>query len=404
MSFKSITKVGTSVPVPPTTQGIALGISLHGSGGNEGIFGDIYDAVCDRSLGYKDDMVQRYRVRGEGTSINRKAILVPRDYILRDDGREVQTFWTGYTEVINGVEVEVPYTHRRLAAMIEAVYQSYPQIDRLRGINMTGNSMGACGSILWGFRNPQLIHSMFVTVPRWKAFEVYALYPGWGVLKPGIKLDSGEDFVAWADMVAYTSDPTHKVPFIGWASGRLDASMPWQQQVDAVAALRATKRGFVFAWNNGNHSEGGKPMVNINASYDQLGMFSLLFGYPILMNSSLDSPLTALEGGINLGFKWRNVVDSINEFSCEIANTLGEVTVDVMPHGRAFTGELTQHVTIPVGQWLKLLWKQDGTEGTTGTTPDTGTGDPALLAQIAALQAKITVAKAAVSGVLDALA
>lgn len=106
-----------------------------------------------------------------------------------------------------------------------------------------------------------------------------------------------------------------------------------------VRALTRNHHGFAFAWNNGDHSSGSKPMSMIHEDYPAR-KFARNRSYPAFGNSSIDQdpgpgdPKEGdLEGGINLGFDWKDVVDEERGWTATISNTRAkaEMTVDVTP-------------------------------------------------------------------------
>ena len=117
-----------------------------------------------------------------------------------------------------------------------------------------------------------------------------------------------------------------------------------------VKALTASRHGFAFAWNNGNHSSGSAPMGRVMKYYGP-GKFARNRSYPAFGNSSLDDNLgngDPADGdlgnddpkqgptqvfGINLGFAWSDVVDEEQRWSATLSNDLcqAEMTVDVTP-------------------------------------------------------------------------
>ena len=130
--------------------------------------------------------------------------------------------------------------------------------------------------------------------------------------------------------------------------------MQFSDHIAAVAAMRAAGRPFAFAWNNGNHS-GGDIMLTTLASYTA-DMFEIGRGYPHLTNSSRDQdPAVDLVGGINVGFKWRNVVESAAAWSCELYNNQA-TTVTVKPHSTVFSGAAPKIVALPAATWVTVTF------------------------------------------------
>ena len=97
-----------------------------------------------------------------------------------------------------------------------------------------------------------------------------------------------------------------------------------------VKAMTAARHGFAFAWNDGDHSSGAQPMARVLKYYPP-DLFARNKSYPAFGNSTIDQKLGSgdpkdgdLEGGINLGFKWSDVVDEDVKWSVRLANELAE--------------------------------------------------------------------------------
>ena len=106
-----------------------------------------------------------------------------------------------------------------------------------------------------------------------------------------------------------------------------------------VKAMTAAHHGFAFAWNNGDHSSGSAPMREVTKYYPS-SKFARNVSYPAFGNSSInndpgpgDPKAGDMEGGINLGFDWKDVLDEPGKWSAAISNSLAtaEMTVDVTP-------------------------------------------------------------------------
>jgi hypothetical protein len=148
------------------------------------------------------------------------------------------------------------------------------------------------------------------------------------------------------DLVAWVADTTKRIPWLGWNIGSDDGFSVFSDHIALVDALRTARRGFAFAWNDGNHTTGSIP-TEITASYPY-GLFKLGEGYPRFENHSLDDdPSVDAVGGINIGLTFRNVSESAGSWSCDVTSIVGACTVDVSPISDVFTGDDTpQTVTI----------------------------------------------------------
>jgi hypothetical protein len=154
-----------------------------------------------------------------------------------------------------------------------------------------------------------------------------------------------------------------------------------------VKALTAGHHGFAFAWNNGGHGEGGRAMAMINRYYPA-EKFARNGSYPAFGNSSIDQNMGTgdpkegdLEGGINLGFQWGEVVDEADKWSVQLSNDLAkaDMTVDVTPRR-------CQRFTVRPG--AEVRWSTSA--GETGTVTADGAG------LVTILRVKIRPAKATV--------
>jgi len=168
-------------------------------------------------------------------------------------------------------------------------------------------------------------------------------------------IDGGGSSAVPRDGIAYVSNTANKVPWVGWCIGRNDGFAPFDDQVAAVVALRAAKRGFCFVWNDGNHTT-GSILSQITASYP-FGTFELGKGYPLFTNHSGDQdPAVDLVGGINEGLSFRSVTESAGAWSCEVTSVLGARTVTVEPISDVFTATVTpQVINIPAANtWVSV--------------------------------------------------
>ncbi|MCK6597315.1 MAG: hypothetical protein L6Q37_03045 [Bdellovibrionaceae bacterium] len=359
--FKTVDKLGTDIYAPKSDQGQRVEMVLHPSGGGTNItFGDWYQATGDITLGYKDEMPFEFHVQNSGNYGGIPFIGIrPRDYINKENGNMLETWWFGYMHktfplTSSSKVYAFDYTEKRLDQLYQWFFKNYPQANPKK-IILRGQSMGCWGSMTYGLRRVNQYAAIFCTLPRWRQTDMATL--DGSTISNDMTLPNGENFINRMDMVSYINNPSNEIPFVAWSIGKNDGFATWESQVDAVKALRATKRGFVFSWNNGNHSEGVDAMTAVTATYTPED-FELGKGYPIFMNSSLDNDVnTDLIGGINLGFKWRNMIETDNGFEIEISNTLGNVSVDVLPHSHTFLKKVVQkNIYIPSGQWVKVTF------------------------------------------------
>jgi hypothetical protein len=206
-------------------------------------------------------------------------------------------------------------------------------------VTVGGSSSGAVGSMNVGFRHPEVFTAAFPSVGRVRKVPAIALDKP---LPKGAKLlmaDGKTEYLDRADGPKFAAEHPGDLPFLGWACGRNDGYATWQEHIDMVKAMTESHHGFAFAWNNSDHSGGGRAMAMIEKYYLS-GKFSRNRSYPAFGNSSLNDNMGTgdpkdgdLEGGINLGFDWKDVADEEGKWSARLSNSLAkkEMTVDVTP-------------------------------------------------------------------------
>lgn len=364
-AFKSVTQTAKSNnaldPQPGADQTVVFKLHASGAGtpwdATNG-FGEHYTAVCPASMSHTDDSLFKwFAYNPANTGPNKYILIGPLDHVLKAPfvppitwgGDYIETFWFGYSWP-ETPKLAHPYTEVKLDALYDWIFAQYPQASRTRVVAQ-GQSMGGWGCTSYALRRPTKFAAIFATMPRWRCIslpDIAAINSN----NPTCPLPAPETgtYQQRMDSVAYVSNPANRLPFISWTIGKADPYSAWQDNLDAVAALKATKRAFVFAWNNGDHSAGMQPEALINATYDRLTMFELGKDVPVLMNSSRDDLLSADSGGINLGYKWRVIAGG-----WEITNANGPASVDVLPSSN--TNQASKHVDIPAANtWVPVTF------------------------------------------------
>jgi pimeloyl-ACP methyl ester carboxylesterase len=256
--------------------------------------------------------------------------------------RAMETYWFGYLCIPQHAKHTepraYPFTERRQEWIVDWVTKAYAA-DPER-LTASGGSMGAWGSTTYAFRHPERFAAVFPSRPRTRQRGLPSLIGGQIQKGTAVLMDDGEtDYFTRMDMVKFAADHSEDLPFYGWCCGRRDGFASWQEQIDMVKALTAAKHGFAFAWNDGDHSSGAQPMAQITKLYPP-ELFARNKSYPAFGNSSINHKLGNgdpkdgdLEGGINLGFRWSDVVDEQEKWSMRLANDLAksDMTVDVTP-------------------------------------------------------------------------
>ncbi len=328
---------------------LPLHVQLHasqGRGGGAGSHGDYYLYFSRPEWGYRDGLPGVFSVKERKYDTGRRLILESRDAIVHPDGkRAVETFWFGYICVPQWAKHTegraYPFTERRMLWVIDWSIRRYGA-DRNR-VHASGGSMGAWGSMTFAFRHPEIFAAVYPNRPRTRQRVPRSVLAKRHRGKDPLTMPDGKsDYYRRMDMVRFAAEHHEDLPFVAWCCGRQDGFASWQEEVDMVKALTKARHGFAFAWNNGNHSSGSKPMRRVTASYPP-ELFALNRSYPAFSHSSIDDdpgdgdPKAGdMEGGINLGFVWKDVKDTPTEWSATISNTLAkaEMTVDITPRRR----------------------------------------------------------------------
>lgn len=327
-------------------KGLPLRVELHasqGQGGGAGDYGDYYLYFATAEMGYRDGLPGVFSVEERREKNGNYLLLRGREAIEHPGGtRAMETYWFGYLCIPQHAKHTepraYPFTERRQEWIVDWVTKSY--VADPERVTASGGSMGAWGSTTYAFRHPERYAAVFPNRPRTRQRGSPNLTGGQIPKGTTVLMDDGKtDYFARMDMVKFATDHREDLPFFGWCCGRRDGFASWQEQIDMVKALTAAKHGFAFAWNDGDHSSGAQPMALITKFYPP-ELFARNKSYPAFGNCSIDQKLGNgdpkdgdLEGGINLGFRWSDVVDEEGKWSVRIASDLakGDMTVDVTP-------------------------------------------------------------------------
>lgn len=333
-------------------KGLPLLVSLHSSGGYSYVgphpSGDYYNYFGPRQWGYQEGMPGAFAVDEERLAEpkgSRQLRLLPTECIvdLRNGVMPLETYWFGYLcappWASQAEPRAYPFTEYRTLWTIDWVIRKYGvDPERVYG---AGASMGAWGSISLLLRHPETFAAIYPTMPRMRQTGL----PGLSGYAKGTELmdDGKTKYLDRMDSVKFVAEHHDDLPFLGWSIGRQDGFATWQEQVDMVKALTASHHGFAFAWNNGGHGtdtkSGSAPMALVRR-YCPPEKFARNRSYPAFGNSSInqdpgpgDAKAGDMEGGINLGFDWKDVADEAGRWSAVLSNELAktEMTVDVTP-------------------------------------------------------------------------
>lgn len=339
---------------------------LHASGGQNYTTGKQFRGVTNGRLspgaGYTEFAWSLARSSKSGV-----LLLRPNDKFgnYPGNGQIRQSMWLGFKN-IGSPQVRLS-TKLCLDALVEWNKAHNGATYDLSKMCGTGVSMGGWGIGAYGPRNPDVFAAIYPVLPRWRydAAVGNVAVANWDTLVESVPVasapnleaaDGGGSYAAYLDMVAYAANPANKLPPILWCIGRNDGYSPFSDHVAMAAALRSRKAFFVFGWNDGNHTVGADPMVDILASYPY-GTFQIGKGMPYFSEHSLDQdPAVDLAGGINIGLSFRNVIETASGWSCEVTSVRSACTVNVEPISDIFTAPVAAKlVTIPAANtWVAV--------------------------------------------------
>jgi hypothetical protein len=326
-------------------KGLPLHLTLHGSqgqGGGAGEYGDYYLFFGTPEMGYRDGLAGVFSVEEHRRKEGNRLFVRVRDAVEHPSGRgAMETYWFGYLCVPQWAkhpEPRVyPFTENQLLWIARWAVQRY-HADPER-VTVGGSSSGGVGSNNVGFRHPELFAAAFPSVGRVRRVPAIPLDGKFDREKGALMADGKTQYYDHVDGPKFAAEHHEDLPFLGWACGRRDGYATWPEMIDMVKAMTAAHHGFAFSWNDGDHSGGGKAMGLISKYYPA-EKFARNRSYPVFGNSSLDQKLGNgdpkdgdLEGGINLGFDWKDVSDEVGKWSVAVANELAkeEMTADVTP-------------------------------------------------------------------------
>lgn len=326
-------------------KGLPLRVELHasqGQGGGAGDYGDYYLYFANADMGYRDGLPGIFSIEERREKTGNYLNLRGRECIEHAGGtRAMETYWFGYVCIPEHAKHQdpraYPFTERRQEWITDWVTKKY-EADPER-VTAGGGSMGAWGSTTYAFRHPERFAAVYPNRPRTKQRGMPSLVPAPPKGKVVLMDDGKTDYFARMDMTKFAAEHPEDLSFYAWCNGRRDGFASWQEQIDMVKALTDARHGFAFAWNDGDHSSGAQPMSKVLKYYPP-EKFARNRSYPAFSKSSIDQNLGNgdpkdgdLEGGINLGFHWNDVVDEANRWSVKLSNDLakGPMTVDVTP-------------------------------------------------------------------------
>ncbi|MBZ2208481.1 hypothetical protein [Massilia soli] len=346
--FDSVAIWSESTGVPTTNPDQVPLWIMHGSGGQNSTAARQFIATVSGSLAYKEFTTFRYRTSAGLYGTQHVTNIRPQDlwgaYPSNPTGKRESHHLGFFGLEHDPLRVHL-ITERLYDALIQWAFENVPNCDWSR-MCATGGSMGGWGCMTYAMRRAQYFAAVMADRPRWRCngtpgkIAVTHFIDGTTAFSfaaaPMLsEQDGGYSVAVHKDLIAFVSNPANKVPFIGWCCGRQDGFANFEEQCDAVDALRAAGRPFAFVWNNGTHSAGAI-IDQITDSYTYAS-FKIGRGMPLFTEHSRDKDprdaINALVGGINEGLKFKPPVETATTWSCEVTSILGACSVKVKPYG-----------------------------------------------------------------------
>ncbi len=360
-------RLGTKEWGRGSCKGLPLVVSLHGRGGGVGVDKQgkpvgTHLLFADRSVAWREGIPFKFSLFLNSRFVEMR--LNDRVWIgrvmgtdefsdSRDQVHAISTFWYGYSPSI-ATSIRGPkfvcdnYTERLILKLVHWA-QDYLGTDRNRTY-LTGGSMGGTGSIQLATHYPQEFAAVFAHVPiysyTFKKSKVNGntsvsriiCTTGRFTAKDTPTLPDGTPLLDVLDGAKNIAHPEIDFPPILATNGRMDGSMPWENNPPFYKAAQEARQAFRVAWNNGDHSTCGR-MLPSDLKYtndNALLRYRLNECYPAFTNSSTDKnygngdPADGdLEGWLSRGYNWTLKQDTPNHLEMELTVSFPDITYPV---------------------------------------------------------------------------
>jgi prolyl oligopeptidase family protein len=247
------------------------------------------------------------------------------------------------TKVINYAEKRVRWSYEWLkAGRANQPFRINPKL-----VNAHGHSMGGTMCTAFALRLGDIfsltVSSSGATIHRRNKTWVGQASRLWGAVAKNLPTEEGtgvwdhQDYAQWS-----LNNMAQETAYLLISNGKKDGSVKFEPFPDFVAALQKSKRPFAATWNMRGHSWSGYGTKNGRWSRYGLRNDESL---PALGNASnSDDPRITNTGQINGKLEWSSsgndfakgnkkddVVDTADEWACNIRSLKGDATVDVTP-------------------------------------------------------------------------
>ncbi len=354
--------IGTEKPLGKNAaQNKAFIFALRGRGGGYTAGGEKPQAVNyqffgNAKQGWREGLPFKFHLEMTETAVHvipcdrqwtgGRPLLESRD--KRDHCPAVNTWYYGYPErIYETLDYEnkiVPnYTEEQLLGIVQWA-QDYLGVDPNR-CYLTGGSMGGSGSVSLGFHHPEIFTHIDVNVPAiayTPEGNLQRLHCFCGPLDHTVVNHKGEPFLEHMNSILTAQKTTADLPFLVMRSGRTDRSIPWANKPAFYAAMNTARQAFVAYWSNGDHATADDDFPQESHYAPAREKLQFDRSYLAFSNCSKnnnpgngDPKDGDLQGWINRGLDWENIVDTETEYRVTVQayyeGLTYPVVVDVTP-------------------------------------------------------------------------
>ncbi len=360
-----------------SAKGLPIIIRLHGRGGGSGVARN-GKAIGSHILFSDDTFAWREGIPFKFTAVIQQGalniILNDRIWIgrklsrkeswdSRDNVPAIATFWMGYNTNIaksnRGPKFQWDNYTERMILYVARWAQDYLGGDKNRTY-ITGGSMGGSGTVQMVTHFPEFFAAGRAMVPvyayTWKktlsfnpsCMRMQCSIGPFTADNPAVMPD-GTKLEDYGDGAKNIGRAAIDMPPLLATNGRMDGSIPWANNPPFYKAANDARQMFSVFWNNGPHGMSKDAPAGFITEAAML-RYKLNESYPAFSNSSDnrnygngDNKDGDLEGWINRGFDWKDIVDRKDRY---------EITLSVNYSGIKYP--VTSDVTIRRRQNFKF--------------------------------------------------
>jgi hypothetical protein len=323
------------MPALGAGEGKALWLELHSK---NGVWPNMeYLAFGDEAMGWRPGLPFKFSVRleaGEVVVRPTDRVWINRPQLEATDGGmpAIWTFWYGYSTTIYDRSLmnqgtPTNFTERRILWILDWVDRMY-RPDRNRWY-CSGVSMGACGTLSFGLRHPELFAALHATV----GIVNYTYLGGAsaGRLEPScwvgripidLKTNEGIPLLARMDSTAFVQGTKADLPPLFLINSRKDLSIPWQNNPPFYQALQRAGQHFAAYWDNNDHATYGMDAPeDVKTWIKRTRRFRRNESFPAFSRSSTDrNPGQGAPGDgdvvgwMNRGMDWKDIDDAPDRY------------------------------------------------------------------------------------------